>query len=178
MRERYLALFDLELPWQVRAALGAMVQLISKVAYAEAHVLAPVSEFNAKWEVMLGADRERVIPLYNGVDTVAFSRIETEPVVPTVSFVGRIDPLKDLHSLIEAFSLVRTSIPEAELRIFGPVPDQNAAYLESIEDLVKERGLTEAVFIEGPVPSARIAAEAGHVVALSSISEGLPFTVI
>lgn len=178
LRERYLALYDMNLPWTTRAALGGILRLISSVAYAEAEVLAPVSEFNARWERELGAEDTRVAPLHNGVDVDAYSPISTEPSEPTVSFVGRIDPLKDLHTLIEAFTMVRFSIPKAKLRIFGPVPEQNQAYYESLLELVKQRKLESAVCFEGPSPNARIAAEAGHVVALSSISEGLPFTVI
>lgn len=178
LRERYLALFDMKLPWVARAALGAMLRLISRVTYAQAQVLAPVSEFNARWERELGAEDSRVRPLFNGVDVDAYGLIAGEPAVPTVSFVGRIDPLKDLHTLIEAFSIVRFSLPNAQLRLFGPVPEQNQGYLESLVDLVAKRHLASAVTFEGPAPNARVAAAAGHVVALSSISEGLPFTVI
>lgn len=178
LRERYLALSHLGLSWPVRYALMALIRVICQVAYAEADLLAPVSDFNARWERRLGAAAERVVTVHNGADVAAYAPIETEPNEPTVSFVGRVDPLKDLHTLIEAFALVRKSVPRARLRIFGPVPDQNRAYHASLTRLVTDRGLEPAVRFEGAVPNARVAAEAGHVVALSSISEGLPFTVI
>lgn len=178
LRERYLALGNLELPWTVRAAFGLLMRLISEVTYAEANILAPVSQFNAKWEQKLGASSEHVTLLYNGVHAPTYREIVTEPTVPTVSFVGRIDPLKDLHNLVEGFKLVRDVIPQAKLRVFGPVPKENHQYYLNLLDFVSEQGLENSVTFEGAVPNAVAAIEAGHVVALSSISEGLPFTLI
>lgn len=178
LRERYLALADTDSSWVVRAAVGAFVRLICQVAYSEATILAPVNEFNGRWARRLGADPAKVTVLHNGADTSAYTIIPTEPEVPTVSFVGRIDPLKDLHNLIEAMSHVCAELPDARLRIFGPVPEQNHAYLAGLLELVDELGLGGSVRFEGSVPNARVAAQAGHVVALSSVSEGLPFSVI
>ncbi|MDO5745605.1 MAG: GT4 family glycosyltransferase PelF, partial [Micrococcaceae bacterium] len=176
LRERYLALSHLD--WPVRAALMGLTKLICQVTYAESTVLAPVSEFNARWSIKLGADPRRVRVVHNGVDVATYVPIDGEPSEPTVSFVGRIDPLKDLDTMIQAFALVVQSIPEAKLRLFGPIPEQNIFYHELLLSVVHQLGLEDAVTFEGRVPNARIAAEAGHVVALSSISEGLPFTVI
>lgn len=176
LRERYLALSHLD--WPVRAALMGLIRLICQVTYAESIILAPVSEFNARWSIKLGADPRRVRVVHNGVDVATYVPIDNEPSVPTVSFVGRIDPLKDLDTMIQAFAQVVEEIPEAKLRLFGPIPEQNLFYHEVLVGLVEELGMGGAVTFEGRVPNARIAAEAGHVVALSSISEGLPFTVI
>ncbi len=176
LRERYLALASMD--WPVRAALMSLTRLICQITYAEAAVLAPVSEFNAKWSRKLGADVERISTVHNGVDVTEYTPIQTEPADPTVSFVGRIDPLKDLNTMIRAFALVVQEIPDAKLRLFGPIPEQNVDYHAQLLDLVSALELDDAVTFEGRVPNARVAAEAGHVVALSSISEGLPFTVI
>ncbi len=178
LRERYLALGDLELSWSVRYALMGLIQLICQVTYEESVALAPVSDFNAGWERHLGADDRRITTVHNGVNAKAYPVLDTEPDVPTVSFVGRIDPLKDLATLIDGFALVHARLPEARLRLFGPVPDQNVAYFAELQARVAGMGLGEVVTFEGPVPGAQLAAAAGHVVALSSISEGLPFTVM
>ncbi len=178
LRERYIALTSLKLAWPVRYALMRLITVMCQLTYAESAILAPVSHFNAGWERRLGADDARIVTVHNGADTSAFSPITTEPDVPTVSFVGRIDPLKDLHTLIGAFALVHQAIPAARLRLFGPTPVGNEAYHAGLLAYAAERGLTDAITFEGGVPTARPALEAGHVVALSSISEGLPFTVI
>jgi len=116
--------------------------------------------------------------MYNGVEPAEFPRATSEPDVPTISFMGRIDPLKDLHTLLRAFKLVLDEIPEARLRLFGGAPSGGEAYAEGCVALVKELGIGDSVTFEGPTQAVRDAYASGHVVVLSSISEGLPFTVI
>ncbi len=98
--------------------------------------------------------------------------------MPTISFMGRIDPLKDLHTLIRAFALVRAEIPAARLRIFGGTPAVNRIYHESCEQLIEELGLAGSATLEGRIGNAVDAYHAGSIVALTSISEGFPYTVV
>jgi len=178
LRERYLALADLDLSWEVRYAVLALVRLVCRLSYAEAELLAPVSDFNARWAMDLGAPEDRLVRVHNGVDPDLYPPTMSEPAVPTVSWVGRIDPLKDLHTLVAAAAYAREHVRDLRLRLFGPVPQGNEWYRDSVAERVAALGMTDAVTFEGPVPTSRIAAQAGHVVALSSISEGLPFTVV
>ncbi|KAD3515442.1 DUF3492 domain-containing protein [Arthrobacter yangruifuii] len=178
LRERYLALYAAEMTWPVRRAVTAFLRRLCQVVHVHAHMVLPVNHFNARWERRLGADPERIHTITNGVDPSTFRQVTTEPDVPTISFVGRIDPLKDLETLISAFALVRTRVPNAQLRIFGPTPPENKAYKAGLVALALSLGVTDAVHWEGPSQGSRPAIEAGHIVALSSISEGLPFTLL
>ena len=63
--------------------------------------------------------------MYNGVSPAEFSVPEREPDRPTVVFMGRINPLKDLHTLIRAFPSVRAEVPDAVLRICGGTPEKD-----------------------------------------------------
>jgi glycosyltransferase involved in cell wall biosynthesis len=116
--------------------------------------------------------------MYNGVEPAEFPAATSEPDVPTIAFMGRIDPLKDLHTLIRAFELVRKEIPAARLRIFGGTPAVNRIYHESCERLIQELGLQDAAVLEGRIGNAVDAYHAGSIVALTSISEGFPYTVV
>jgi len=98
--------------------------------------------------------------------------------VPTISWAGRIDPIKDLETLIRAFALVRAEIPEARLRIFGGTPRGNEPYRDRCLGLAAELGIGACTSFEGRVANIRDAYAAGHVVVLSSISEGFPYTLI
>ena len=98
--------------------------------------------------------------------------------MPTLVFAGRIDPLKDLDTLVRAFALVREQVPDARLRLFGGVPAGNEAYAAQIRELVADLGLEGCATFEGPVSPVSQAFAAGHVVVQSSLSEGLPLTVI
>ncbi|WP_051215437.1 GT4 family glycosyltransferase PelF [Granulicoccus phenolivorans] len=178
LRERLLALAAGDLNWSTRSVIGTFLRLLTQATYAEAVAIAPVSDFNRDWELYLGADPSRTRTIYNGVDTTGYRPIGSEPAEPTVVFVGRIDPLKALEVLVDAFALVRDRVPGARLRIFGPTPSGNEAYLASLQEQVRLAGLTESVSFEGAVESSMTAFEAATVVALSSISEGLPYGVI
>lgn len=178
LRERYLALGAAKWPWSTRYLFLAFLKGVCQLAYKDAAALAPVSEFNARWEVALGADPERIAPIFNGIDPSEFPEVTTEPEVPTITFVGRIDPLKDLGTLIDAFSWVRQAVPNAVLKMFGPTPEVNADYRRVLENQIAELGFEDAITFEGPTNGPQPAILAGSVVALSSISEGLPFSVI
>ena len=143
-----------------------------------ADVISPVSDYNARWERQTGADPDKIVTIYNGVDPVLFPPIVGEPEIPTVSWVGRVDPLKDVVTLIRAFAVVNNAIPEARLRLFGPIPEGNEEYHAGCVEAIEENGLQDVVVFEGLISPVVGAYEAGHVVALSSISEGFPFTVI
>jgi glycosyltransferase involved in cell wall biosynthesis len=177
LRERYIALSDLQLPWTVRSVVLAALRTISSVAYQHATAIAPVSDFNARWERRLGADPQRITTIHNGVDPEGLPVLTDEPSVPTLSFVGRIDPLKDLETLVDAFALVKQEVPAAQLRIFGPCPPGNEDYLAVVRARIA-RDRVAGITFEGPTAGPLPAFEAGHVVVLSSVSEGLPFTVI
>jgi glycosyltransferase involved in cell wall biosynthesis len=178
LRERYLALHGAKLSWPVRRAVTAFLRRLCEVVHVHALMILPVNQFNARWERKLGAAPEKIHTIPNGVDPGKFEPITGEPDLPTISFVGRIDPLKDLETLLSAFAVVRDRIPNAQLRIFGPTPAENAAYKTRLVELAAALGVSGAVHWEGPSKGSRPAIEAGHVVALSSVSEGLPFTLI
>jgi glycosyltransferase involved in cell wall biosynthesis len=139
--------------------------------------IAPHSSYNRRWQVRNGADPERIRTMYNGVDPDEFPVAVGEPDLPTVVFMGRIDPLKDLHTLIRAFALIREALPEARLRMFGGYADGDA-YALSCADLIRDLDLTGSAVLEGRIANPVEAYHVGHLVALTSISEGFPYTVV
>jgi polysaccharide biosynthesis protein PelF len=176
LRERYFSSTDLS-PG-VKAALLRFHRALARLAYREAALIAPVSGFNRRWELRHGADPAKVVVVPNGVDPQRFAVLDHEPVEPTISWVGRVDPLKDLETLIRAFGYVRAWLPAARLHLAGPVPAGNERYAADCRRLATELQVAEAVTFAGPVGCSRDAFAAGHVAALSSVSEGMPYTVI
>jgi polysaccharide biosynthesis protein PelF len=177
LRERYLE-YGAGMPLAVKAVLLRFYRALTRLAYAEAALVAAVSQFNQRWELRHGAHPAKTVVVPNGVEPMRYPPLEAEPPVPTVVFVGRIDPLKDLHTLIRAFRIVRDASPLARLRIAGPVPETSRAYARSCQELVDRLRLRDAVDVSGPVTCSRQAYADGQVVALSSISEGMPYTII
>jgi glycosyltransferase involved in cell wall biosynthesis len=178
LRERYIAYLHHKAPHAVRVLVLSFFRSLAGAAYLITDVLAPHSMYNRRWQLHNGADPDRMWTMYNGVEPDEFPAAVSEPAVPTISFMGRVDPLKDLHTLIRAFALVRKQIPAARLRIFGGTPQVNKIYHESCQRLIDELGLTDAAVLEGRIGNAVDAYHAGSIVALTSISEGFPYTVV
>ncbi|MFE7124159.1 glycosyltransferase [Streptomyces sp. NPDC057617] len=112
----------------------------------------------------------------------------------TLVWVGRIEPAKDLVSLLHAFAAVRAAEPGARLRIVG-APAQGpgaAAYLAHCRALAAQLFPDEAADahsvgdnpvsfeeIGGPeAPELPDAYAAGEVVVLSSVVEGFPISLV
>lgn len=178
LRERYLSYLNGPGTFTVKTLLLNFLRLLSSAVYSEADVIKPASDYNQRWELRNGAEPTRIDTIYNGIDIDSFPVDTFEPAVPTISWLGRIDPLKDLKTLIRAFGYVRKELPAARLRLFGTAPAGNEAYLAACRSLVDELGLGDAVSFEGRVADPADAYRAGTLVVLSSISEGFPYTLI
>ena len=178
LRERYMALGYDDATYPVRMLVLRFVRLLTSAAYVEADLITPGSHYNRRWQEYNGADPEKVRPIHNGVDHHAFPEAGPEPAAPTLVWVGRIDPLKDLETLIRAAAIVRERIPGFRLRMYGGVPVGNEAYAERCQALLNELRLQDNVRFEGRIPEIRDAYAAASVVVLSSTSEGFPYTVI
>jgi glycosyltransferase involved in cell wall biosynthesis len=154
-----------------------MNQLI-RAGYATADLIAPGSLYNRRWEIASGAAADRIRPIYNGIDPDSFPPPPAEPAAPTLVWLGRIDPLKDVKTLIRGFDVVRKQRPDARLRLFGGVPAGNEEYARDCHELVTELNLDDLVTFEGRVESVADAYTSGHLVLSSSISEGFPYAVL
>lgn len=177
-RERYLSHREGPYRWPVKSLTLHFFRLLAREAYRRSELITPGNRYNRRWEEHGGAPADRIRTVYNGVDPAAFPHAGPEPEAPTLSWAGRIDPIKDLETLIRAFALVREQIPQARLRIFGGTPRGGEDYRARCEALAESVGAGAAVSFEGRVDDIRTAYAAGQVVMLSSISEGFPFTLI
>ncbi|MFE5731536.1 GT4 family glycosyltransferase PelF [Streptomyces sp. NPDC056528] len=178
LRERYLGYRTAPYRWPVKAVVLGFFRLLAEESYRRAALITPGNRYNRLWEEEGGADPEAIRTVYNGVDPAAFPPAGPEPDAPTLSWAGRVDPIKDLETLIRALALVRERMPAVRLRLFGGTPRGGEAYRERCEALAAELGHADAVTFEGRVDDIKDAYAAGNVVMLSSISEGFPFTLI
>lgn len=179
LRERYLEhAAARSAPHPVKVLMLGFYRSLAAASYLIADVLAPHSRYNSRWQLVNGADPNRVWTMYNGVSPVDFPVAEREPDRPTLVFMGRINPLKDLHTLIRAFSSVRAEVPDAVLRIFGSTPEADVEYERSCRRLIAELGLGDSVTLEGAVESPVTAYHAATIVVLTSVSEGFPVAIL
>ncbi|WP_043252613.1 MULTISPECIES: GT4 family glycosyltransferase PelF [Streptomyces] len=178
LRERYLGYRTAPYRWPVKALVLGFFRLLAEETYRRAALITPGNHYNRLWEEHGGATPDSIRTVYNGVDPAAFPPAGPEPSDPVLSWAGRVDPIKDLETLIRAFALVRARVPTARLRLFGGTPRGGEAYRNRCEALAAELGHAAAVTFEGRVEDIRDAYAAGNIVMLSSISEGFPFTLI
>ncbi|MGA5869528.1 GT4 family glycosyltransferase PelF [Streptomyces cinereoruber] len=178
LRERYLGYRTEKQSWPVKALMLAFYRELNTLGYRKADLITPCNQYNRRWEERGGAPADRIRTVYNGVDPALFPEAGPEPATPTLSWCGRVDPIKDLETLIRAYAICRAELPALRLRLFGPVPAGNEDYLTRMEKLAAELGVTDGVTFEGRVADVPSAYAAGSVVVLSSISEGFPFSLI
>ncbi|MEV6581160.1 GT4 family glycosyltransferase PelF [Streptomyces sp. NPDC051582] len=178
LRERYLGYRTAEQRWPVKALLLGFYRELNTEGYRQADLITPCNQYNRRWEERGGAAPDRIRTVYNGVDPYAFPDAGPEPEVPTLSWCGRIDPIKDLETLIRAYAFMREELPALRLRLFGPVPAGCEDYKIRLEELGAELGVADGISYEGRIEDVARAYAAGSIVMLSSISEGFPFSII
>ena len=179
LRERYIEYSPHSMmPHARRSFLLGFYKRITSAAYDMADAIAPCSDYNRRWEQANGADLDKIKPIHNGIDPDEFGDTAAEPEAPTLVWVGRIDPLKDVKTLLRAFARVKAEIPGAVLRIYGGTPVGNERYLSECLDLHELLGLGDSAVFEGHTKSMNKAYLSGHIVVATSISEGFPYAVL
>ncbi|MGZ7134618.1 MAG: glycosyltransferase family 4 protein [Methanobacterium sp.] len=78
-----------------------------------------------------------------------YEPIESLNNFPVILYVGRIDPYKNIHILIESFEIVKKNFKDAKLVIVGK--KHFTDYSQRIEKIVKEKNLEKDVILTGVV---------------------------
>ena len=92
---------------------------------------------------------------------------------PLIISVGRLEPVKAFHDLIEAFALVHKHAPHAALLIAG-----EGELRPQLEAQIKALGLGQTVFLAGILNYIPEVLAAGDIFTLSSHWEGLPLAAL
>ncbi len=150
---------------------------IVKFTYSIADVITPVCYANAKWEEDLGADPSKINVIYNGVDINRFKPEKREKNErPTVVYVGRIDPWKDIVNLLHAVKDVTTKIPNVKFLLYGTANDMN--YALKCVNTVSELHLQNNVKFMGQTDTPEKIYNKADVIVTSSVAEGFPLWLI
>ena len=176
VREAYLAAARRASSPGSRFVSSRLARGLARAAYASADVVSPVTDANASWEEGLGIDPAKVHVLYNGL------RPPPQPVPPprtmTVVSVGRIDPLKDIHTMLRVAEETLRAVPDARFQHFGPVTDGEEAYGRSCLALHERLGLGRRFRFMGRTTDPNGVVREADIVLMTSISEGLPMSIL
>lgn len=149
---------------------------LARAAYDAADVVSPVTEANAVWEQGLGVDPEKILVLRNGMQSSGLP--EPPPKRRTVVSIGRIDPLKDVHTMLRVADETLDRVPDATFLHFGPVTDGEEAYARSCSTLHTRLGLGSRFRFMGRTTDPNGVIREADVVLMTSISEGLPMSIL
>ncbi|WP_328319502.1 DUF3492 domain-containing protein [Streptomyces sp. NBC_00388] len=195
LRSHFLTGGDRSAP--VRALLAGFHRALAAEVYGQAAVITPGNTHARRWQEKCGADPARLRTVYPGMEAARFAAVGDgadagDPA--TLVWVGRVEPAKDLISLLHAFAEVRKEEPGAVLRIVGAPAEgpDGAAYLAHCRALAAQLfpdeaagahavGSNPVVFEEigGPeTPGLADAYAGGAVVVLSSVVEGFPVSLV
>ncbi|MEU0007661.1 DUF3492 domain-containing protein [Streptomyces sp. NPDC006314] len=196
LRSHYLALGPHAAAPAVRALLAAFHGRLATEVYRRAEILTAGNAHARRWQERCGADRSRIRTVPPGMEAARFTEAGESPDRSdpgTLVWVGRVEPAKDLVSLLHAFADVRKEEPKARLRIVGaPSGPDGEAYLGHCRALAAQLFPDEAEGvhavgdnpvsfeeIDGPeAPTLPDAYAAGAVVVLSSVVEGFPVSLV
>ncbi|MFD8737186.1 DUF3492 domain-containing protein [Streptomyces sp. NPDC059618] len=200
LRAHYLAAATLEEAPAVRALLAAFHGRLATEVYRAATLVTPGNAHARRWQERCGADRAKLRTVHPGMEAARFADVGEG--VPgsrcadpdTLVWVGRVEPAKDLISLLHSFAEIRRAEPRTRLRIVGaPAEDAEAAtYLAHCKALAAQLFPDEAdgahavgdnpvsfEEIGGPdLPSLAEAYACGALVVLSSVVEGFPVSLV
>ena len=152
---------------------------MTELHYATATRVAPCCEYNRRWEERYGVGTERLRTVYYGLDADRFPHsdhvLRDEPVI---AWAGRIDPIKDVETLLRAAAIVVAERPEVTFKLYGSASKEARAYDETCRQLWRELKLENNVIFAGWTANTAEAFAEADVVVLTSISEAFPFSTL
>ena len=131
-----------------------------------------------KWELPyllnIGADKNKISYIPNGLDDKFFTYKKTKE-QEKIFFLGRVAPIKDIETLILAFSLLKNK--NIKLEIVGSYEED---YLRKLKNLINEKNIKNITFKE-PIYNLddkikKI--DSAKIFVLPSIREGMPQSLI
>ena len=176
VREAYLAAARSPASQGERFLNSRLARGLSRAAYTAADFVAPVTEANAAWERGLGVDPEKIRVIHNGIEAPALH--SDPPGNLKVVSVGRIDPLKDVQTMLRVAAEVNRRVPGARFEYWGPPTKGQEAYAGACKELAKRLGTEDYFQFMGSTRDPHSVVRDADVVLMTSISEGLPMSIL
>ena len=180
VRERYIAISSGPFTDYGKRFLMGLSRYLARVSYRVADVVSPVTGFNKRWEIPYGTPPEHVETIPNGVDPGLFAPLPKPAATagrPVVVAAARVFPLKDIATMIRAAAVAREALPDVEFLVYGSL-DADVPYVEVCRALIAELELEKTFIFAGHHAKPAELYNEGDISALSSISEGFPYTVL
>ncbi len=157
---------------------------LGKMTYQVADPIITLYSGNARLQVEYGAERRKIQIIPNGIDTKPFDAArekraqsrEANPSLCRIGFVGRVVPIKDVKTLLRAGQLLKDTLPNAKITLYGPTGEDPDYFAECLE-MKTALGLDEMVHFPGPGKVSELLADV-DILVLTSVSEALPLVIL
>lgn len=132
---------------------------------------------NQSFQTALGAPREKLEVIPNGIETTKFSALErVAGRSPTVALIGRVVPIKDIKTYIAAVARLKAEYPDLVALLLGPT-DEDPEYFRQCVEMARELGLEGTLRFTGKVDIIDYMTGI-DVMVLTSISEAQPLVLL
>lgn len=149
----------------------------SRACYQASDRIVTLYEGNQEFQLHDGAAANKLAVIPNGIDLAKYQGILPDgDHPPTVAFIGRVVPIKDVKTFIRAIGVLRGLIPAVQALIMGPT-DEDPEYFEECVEMVRHLGLGDSVTFTGRVNPMDYMPRV-DVMVLTSISEAQPLTIL
>ncbi len=177
LREQYLSLSKRGYSSFLNTFLIRMIWSVVDINYYYADQISPVCVYNTRWEKRLTDRTERIRVIYNGVNHRLFEKIAPRTLKQqTVVIVARIDPIKDLLTMIRVADLVRKAVGDVRFLVYGSV--SVPTYFDECQALVETLNLKSVVKFQGHTSDLTAIYNEADMVLQTSISEAFPYSVV
>jgi glycosyltransferase involved in cell wall biosynthesis len=176
LREQYLFHSRFRRLFFCKQFLLNLITAVVRACYHFADVIAPVCHYNTRWEVAHGTPQGKIRVIYNGVNPDIFAPGPHGGDGLHVVTTARIDPLKDIETLLRVAARLKTTHPQVRFTVHGEVADE--VYYRRCLALRKHLGVEGSVSLGTAAPDIVAAYREADVVLLTSISEAFPYSVI
>ncbi len=139
-----------------------------------------ISTFDGNQDIQIegGADPRKVRTIVHGISLEKYKTLQLirKKHPPTIAFIGRVVPIKDVKTFIRACSIVKQHMPEVRLYALGPT-EEDPEYFQECQELVALLGLADQLKFLGRVNLEEYFAEIDLIV-FTSISEAQPLVIL
>ena len=153
---------------------------LGRIVYHYSDTIVTLFEGNRSLQIRDGADPERTRVIPNGIaigERTVRAPVPRDPGAErVVGFIGRVVPIKDVKTFIQACRLVVDQYPRVRILIMGPL-DQDPEYARECQNLVELLEISDKVTFMGSVrvddylPSLDL-------LVLTSLSEAQPLVIM
>lgn len=149
---------------------------LSQGAYDSCDLSIALYEHNSKIQKSLGVAPQSAYVIPNGVNIEGFPKHKEEHAGMNIGAILRVVPIKDVKTLIKAFSYVYAKYDDTVLYIIGP-DEEDEDYAKECHDLIEELDLKEQCIFTGQVNIKEYMPRL-DVIVLTSISEAQPLVIL